>query len=267
MSFEFSQKQAALVIAHPGHELRVYQWLRINQPYCFVLTDGSGHTGKSRLPSTTKILEETGAKAGCIFGQLTDREIYVAMIEGKINLFTELAEQLANELINKKIECVVGDALEGYNPAHDLCRYLINAAVMQANRYAKAPIVNLEVLLTGTSDKPLDQTEDDTWLYLDEESCDQKLRAVRSYVEIASDVDDILAQQGMDAIQIEHLRPVNQCLSCEDPAKIPYYEVHGEKQVNAGHYERVLRFSEHVRPIEQALWNWSRTALAGRLSA
>src|SRR5207253_5484219 len=32
--------RAALVIAHPGHELRVYHWLRLARPSVFILTDG-----------------------------------------------------------------------------------------------------------------------------------------------------------------------------------------------------------------------------------
>jgi hypothetical protein len=32
--------KAALVVAHPGHELRVFHWLRLARPCVFVLTDG-----------------------------------------------------------------------------------------------------------------------------------------------------------------------------------------------------------------------------------
>jgi len=51
----------ALIIAHPGHELRVHHWLEKTRPLVFVLTDGSGRTAQSRLHSTTRILERAGA--------------------------------------------------------------------------------------------------------------------------------------------------------------------------------------------------------------
>jgi hypothetical protein len=38
----------------------------------------------------------------------------------------------------------------------------------------------------------------------------------------------------------------------------PFYETYGEKQVAAGHYAKVLRYREHVRPIEEALRKLSR---------
>jgi hypothetical protein len=51
----------ALIIAHPGHELRVHHWIEKTRPLVLVLTDGSGRTTQSRLASTTRILEQAGA--------------------------------------------------------------------------------------------------------------------------------------------------------------------------------------------------------------
>jgi hypothetical protein len=53
---------AALVVAHPGHELRVHHWLELTRPFVIVLTDGSGHSGQSRLASTTRVLAAAGAR-------------------------------------------------------------------------------------------------------------------------------------------------------------------------------------------------------------
>jgi len=62
-SSQFStSKKSTLVIAHPGHELRVCHWLELAQPTVFILTDGSGRSGKSRLGSTTKVLEQAGGR-------------------------------------------------------------------------------------------------------------------------------------------------------------------------------------------------------------
>ena len=45
----WAEQSAALVIAHPGHELRIHHWLERARPVTFVLTDGSGHTDHSRI--------------------------------------------------------------------------------------------------------------------------------------------------------------------------------------------------------------------------
>src|SRR5256885_1892784 len=49
--------RAAVVVAHPGHELRVHGFLCAFRPLLLVLTDGSGRGGASRLPSTSALLE------------------------------------------------------------------------------------------------------------------------------------------------------------------------------------------------------------------
>lgn len=257
MAIDFSNSRAALVMAHPGHELRVYQWLRLARPLCFVLTDGSGRSGKSRLDSTTKLLEQNGARAGCIYGRLTDHAIYSAIIKGDFDLFIDLTGELARELVREEIEYVVGDAIEGYNPAHDACRFMINAAVTIANRQRNQPIMNFEVFLAGQSDNHPEKTAGDLWLYLDEDSCAKKLEAAHGYQEIAFDVRLILSREGMQAIQTERLRPACQCATCDGSTETPYYEIHGEKQVAAGRYEQVLRYREHVRPLAEALRYYS----------
>src|SRR5258707_11413491 len=107
-----NDRPAALVIAHPGHELRVYHWLSLARPVVFVLTDGSGRCGKSRLYRTQQILNALGARAGTIFGRLTDAEIYSAILNSEVDLFAGLAEDLAGALWEGRVGYVVGDAIE-----------------------------------------------------------------------------------------------------------------------------------------------------------
>jgi hypothetical protein len=74
-----SSLPSALVVAHPGHELRVFGWVEATRPRVYVLTDGSGRGGRSRLPATTRILAETGAVPAGIYGRLTDHDAYDAI--------------------------------------------------------------------------------------------------------------------------------------------------------------------------------------------
>ena len=92
-------------------------------------------------------------------------------------------------------------------------------------------------------------------MHLDEETFARKLQAAHAYREIGDDVDRILTQQGKQAIQTERLRPVSNG-SVRDTSEAPYYEVHGEKQVAAGHYEQVLRYRDHVAPLAETLRRW-----------
>ena len=64
---------------------------------------------------------------------MTDREVYAAMLAGDHGRFIALAEELAATLVQDHADIVAGDAVEGFNPSHDVCRYVINTAVRLAS--------------------------------------------------------------------------------------------------------------------------------------
>lgn len=241
-----------LVVAHPGHELRVYGWLESAAPVVCVLTDGSGSGGEARLESTTRLLAGTEARPGAIYGRMSDREIYAAILDRDFACFTELADQLAEELEACGADCVAGDAVEGYNPSHDVCRLVINAALRLLGRELPA----YDFPLVGAPDGcPEGLRPRAVWLALDEAALARKLAAARAYPELAGEVETALARFGEAPFRTECLRPVD--LSQRygwDPAEVPFYESYGERRVAEGAYDRVLRFGEHVRPLADALW-------------
>ena len=126
--------RSALIVAHPGHELRVHGWLEACRPEVHVLTDGAGHGPHARLDSTTVVLERAWATRGRVYGRFSDREFYEAMLRGRVGLFIALARELAIALAERDVEVVVCDSVEGYNPSHDVCRLIAGTAVDLAAR-------------------------------------------------------------------------------------------------------------------------------------
>jgi len=80
MALSNNSARAALVVAHPSHELRVHGWLEQTRPYVCVLTDGGGRRGEARLSRTSEVLTRAGAAQGTIYGRLTDLEVYTAIL-------------------------------------------------------------------------------------------------------------------------------------------------------------------------------------------
>jgi hypothetical protein len=251
-SLNSSPRRVALVVAHPGHELRVHRWLELTRPVVFVLTDGSGNHGVSRLASTTALLDRAGATAGSIYGRLSDRELYRAILGGDLGLFTALADELARGLAD--VDVVAGDAVEGYNPGHDVCRLLLNAAVLRLEAEGRR-IANYDFPLVGAPDDRLpDGLGDGLRLDLDDDALHRKLEAARTYPELAGEVDAALAAHGSDRFRIECLRPVRYGLGIAPLfAHPPFYETHGEKRVGLGLYEQVIRFQAHLAPLAARL--------------
>lgn len=262
MDCSSTTSSSALIIAHPGHELRVHGWLERERPLVCVLTDGSGHNGTSRLPSTAEVLRRAGARPGPVFGRFADRSLYEVVLEGKIDILVGLARELAETLIEQQIEQVAGDAVEGFNPSHDLCRVLTDAAATIASRRTGRRVRSYDFLLEGPPDAcPAGLRDHAVRLELEAETLERKLAAARSYPELRDEVDRTFAQHGAAAFRVECLRPADPGVDLEtlveDP---PSYERYGEKQVAAGYYDRVLRFREHFLPVARALRDLGRTA-------
>lgn len=251
---EFCARRAALVIAHPGHELRVHRWLELARPVVFVLTDGSGHTGRSRLSSTMAILERAGAVPGPLYGRLSDRSLYQAILSSDTDLFAGLAEELAMALDATAVDYVAGDAIEGFNPGHDVCRLLLNAAVLRLDHSGRR-VGNFEFLLEGPPHEcPPEDRSEAIVLELEEDALRRKLAAARSYPELAGEVERAYASYGWEPFRVESLRPVRYGLEIGDRFEHPpYYEIYGEKQVAAGIYREVIRFRDHLAPLAASL--------------
>lgn len=246
--------KTALVIGHPGHELRVFHWLEIMKPTVFVLTDGSGRSGRSRLPSTTKILGRASASKGSFYGRLTDGETYAAILNRDVDLFASLARELAHQLVDQQVNCVAGDGFEGYNPTHDTCRLIIDGAVKMAG-IAEWEVENFDFPLIGPPDSLSEHPrEGSISLQLDDKAFERKVAAARSYAELESDVNLAINQNRLEAFRVECLRPAKNHQLTFGPGDKPYYEQHGENQVAAGHYGKVIRYREHFLPLAEALW-------------
>ena len=246
-------QRAALVIAHPGHELRIHHWLELARPLTFILTDGSGHSDRSRLHASTATLQNAGAKRGSIYGAMSDRELYRAILGGERELFVKLADDLALALQCEGVTCVVGDAVEGFNPGHDVCRLVVNAAVARIDGTSSDSLKNMEFTVEGPPQPqprlPQDRAEAEI-LELDDEGFARKVAAVRAYPQLAAEVDRVLTTEAVETFRTEYLFPVQYGFDLANRFEHPcFYEQYGEKQVAAGFYRDVIRFKDHVAPL------------------
>jgi hypothetical protein len=132
--------RSLLVIAHPGHELRVFNWMQQRRPGAFILTDGSGSAKEGRMDETEQLLRAVSASRAGWLESYADREVYRLVLEGHAEPFINRARELAQYIAAHEIEEIAGDMIEGYNPSHDLCRNLINAAVALAGLMGPWPL-------------------------------------------------------------------------------------------------------------------------------
>lgn len=194
MPFPSYPARAALVVAHPSHELRLHGWLEQAKPYVCVLTDGGGRSGEPRLARTTEVLSRAGATRGAIYGRFADLDVYSAILNRDTELFAGIVEELAQVFVDQRIDYVVGDAAEGYNVTHDMCRVMIGAAVEMAERRYGHLVKNFDFAVVGPPDECPDHLRDKaTWFQLDDDAFDRKIRAALGYTpKLAEDVEEAL---------------------------------------------------------------------------
>lgn len=240
----------ALVVAHPGHELRLHGWLERTRPEVFVLTDGSGNGGRSRLGSTRAVLEEAGARPGDIFGCFTDRELYTAILKGDTARFRTLATTLADRFVRGRIEYVVTDAAEGYNSGHDVCRILVEEAAALATAWGARPVKVFDYALVSAGPPTVESFA----FRLSAEAVERKMKAAYGYPELAGEVEAAL-RRDPQILHVEILRPASArpLALALDTGEKPFYETYGEQQVAAGLYPQVIRLHEHLLPLAAAI--------------
>jgi hypothetical protein len=241
-------EKVAVVVAHPGHELMVYRWMELHRPLYFCLTDGSGGAGSARIQSTDRLLQRIGATSGAIHGRFSDKEAYRLILEGHVDVFVALADELAESLAAANVTCVAGDAMEGFNPLHDVCRALIDAAVALIAMRRGPVLRNHEFSLHGNAGT------DGLVIELDPEALDRKIAAARGYPEMREEVEAALTRGGVAVYGTERLRPSSRrARMSEFAVTAPAYEQFGEQRVGEGRYRQVIRYRQHVLPVLSAL--------------
>ena len=250
--------RTALVVAHPGHELRVHGLVARSRPLVFILTDGSGRTGRSRLDSSRQLIARAGARPGDIFGRFSDREFYEALLSRDPAPFVEIAERMAHSFVHGRIVRVVGDALDGYNPGHDVCRLLIDAAVTRARVLGGVLIESFSFSLLGPPDRGAPHDPRALGLPLTPEEFTSKLEAARACEGLDDEVDHALSENGAEAFRTEWLWTVTPFAELQRPAaETPPYERFGEERMKNGFYQEVIRYETHIRPLAAALFAMS----------
>ena len=250
-----SYRRAAVVMGHPGHELKVFGWITEHHPRVYVLTDGSGQNGVSRLSATENLLAQLGSERVEIFGAASDVEIYEAILEQRVSFFLNILDALSESFVSHSIDFVAGDLSEGFNPTHDLCRELIDAAVALAQRSGKISIPNYGFSLTeGESSYAPSHDRDCMHLRLDRDLLHRKLQAAMSYAELSGEVQSAIQHYGEEYFGVECLKKNNLAVPPQwAQSGKPHYERWGEQRKAEGKYASVIRYREHIVPIVTAI--------------
>lgn len=247
-----------LLIAHPGHELRVSQWVQQARPEVVMLTSGDGSIGQPRLDDSRRLLVAWGLDVRDDWLQpVSDAVVYQALLGTGPSPFQAWLDDLTEAALNAGIDAVVADEAEGYNPSHDLCRVLANRVVSRL-REAGRSVRNLEIPLVGHPCDPAREGQVEIDVRLTEAELQEKLAQVLDYARRCSpvllgEVQTMFDTFGTQAFGRECLYPAART-PYEDgrlPDTMPHFERVGEERKAAGIYKDVIR-ARHLLDIVTA---------------
>jgi hypothetical protein len=229
-----------LVVAHPGHELLVHDWMVEHRPVVMILTDGSGSAGAPRIEGSARIVREAGATLGPVFGHAPDAVFYQAILRGDVAFFAALVRAAAAV----RAPLVLSDAIEHFNPVHDLAAVIATLAAGDAARWV-FPIevaVDREALPPDWRVRTLDA------------GARARKRAALAHMPQLEVETARRRDEGKEATGLEILGPLAAGAPLMPaPAGEAFYETFGRRRIAAGAFGELITYAGHVAPLAHAL--------------
>ncbi len=247
-----------LLIAQPGHELRILGWLKTYQPDIVILAQGEGSMQSSRLNQSQILVNELGLRIrNDYLSPTSDQEIYQTLLAGHgAQLLKQWFDSLCSLIKTEGFTAIVADAAEGYNPVQDLCRLLANLLTQKLNQ-EDYELLNLEFSLIGHPSRSPHNAPPKMEIHLSPEQLKDKIDiscqyGAQSDQRFLTKIQASLDLFGEDAFKVESFFPaqVTPYEKNQLPVTRPYFEIIGEERKQQGTYSTVIT-AEHLRKIAQ----------------
>jgi hypothetical protein len=241
-----------LILGHPGHELLIHDWMGEHGPLVLILTDGSGSSGRPRIAHSRRIVAAAGATPGPVFGAWSDAGAYAAILRRDVDVFAPIVDTAAEAIVGCQAPMVVSDAIEHFNPVHDLCAVIASLAC--------AKVASDHGLNPGRWWLPIEQRLDYehppaglTVRRLSAAAEERRRALTESIPELASEVGRRRREQPR-ADGFEVLAPIPRGHPVlPPPVGEPFYETFGRSRVADGVYRQLITFEDHMAPLAEAL--------------
>ena len=127
---QFQSHNTLVVFSHPNHELAVYGFMQRVRPWSVYLTDGGGN---ERVEQTRRGLSRIGLVEKATFLNHSEASFYQALVDCDSAFFQRVADQVGDVIAAVFPENVLCDAVEFYNPVHDLSLPIVRSAMKRSS--------------------------------------------------------------------------------------------------------------------------------------
>ncbi len=243
------------VFSHPNHELAVLGLARRLRPHFLFLTDGGG---ERRVAETRQGLESVGLHDRARFLDHSEQSFYDALLRRDVPFFATIAAEVRQTIDALAVEQVYADAVELYNPVHDITLPIVAAALRAAGDIAvfEVPLLyqrpgegeTYEVQRFPPSERARCI---DVALSSDEIAAKEHARDC-IYATLGAQLGPILTGVSRAHLATEQIATADTRLP-PPGARVLRYEWRGELLRGRGEVREIITFAEHYAPVASAL--------------
>jgi hypothetical protein len=244
------------VFSHPNHEFAVFGMLQRFQPWLVYLTDGGG---EQRTAQTRQALAEIGLLSQATFLDYSETSFYDALLRRDADFFAVVADKVRERACRLAITQVLCDAVELYNPVHDMALPVVRAALgdLPEVEIFEVPLVyqpEAEFERFVLQRFPASRGQNARRFTLTEKELATKLRVYSEiYEALATQMGTLISALPPSHLGLEEIAPAIAEI-WPRPAEQNYrYDRRGQMLLARGEVKQNITFRDHYLPIACAL--------------
>lgn len=247
-----------VVFSHPNHEIAIFALLKKLRPLMVFLTDGGG---EHRVEETRKGLRSIDMESQACFLSHSEQSFYDALLHLNTDFFHKVALELKMVLKSAKPEQILCDAVEFYNPVHDMTLAIVGCAddapwqstfevPLLFQKPGEKESYGVQTVPDGADRIELPLTEEETAI---------KKAALEGTYTILRDTLGKVILSSPEALRKETMFRASSPLRMPDPGRLLRYEQRAAALKAEGKVESEITHTFHFLPIVSELLGYART--------
>lgn len=262
--FGRTDRRCLLVLSHPNHEAAIFGLIQRVRPTVVILTDGGG---EQRVAQSRRGLERIGLLDRTSILGWREADFYGALLDGNVEFFRAVALRVRREIEAIEPEEVLCDAVEFYNPVHDLSLPIVRAALNGEGDIAvfEAPLIYQK---GGSPESyeiqrfPASRGDGQIVVHLNEEELAHKLWARdEGYESLRQQVGPLLRDLPAEHFATEVVGPAADTLPKPGNDQTLRYDWRARLLLERGQVKGAITHADHYVPVATSLLADTRVRL------
>ena len=246
---------ATMVFSHPNHEVAVLGTIFRLRPHIIYLTDG----GADARVAETKEALRSYQPASVHYLNHTEQSFYDALVGEDLPFYRAVSQEIRSLFRNLDGDAIYCDAVEFYNPVHDITLPIVRAALAGS----EAPVFEVPLIYQKSGPVeafelqhvPASLSDQSTCLKLTEEELARKTTTVKAgvYTILLEQLGTMLLAALPSRGGCECFLKARNTLPRPAPEQVLRYEMRGSLLKDTGAVREVITFAGHYAPIFELL--------------